>query len=379
MGGGEFAILNLLKGIDRERFHPIMAFNRRGEFVDRVEAIGVETAILPYPTVMLKRLLSPSVAREAIRASKEIRSFMMTNRIDVVHTTDVLGLLLMGRGIFGMRIPVFYNVIFFYEWERVLLFNVLARLLVTKIITNSRAIREDLRDRTMFLGDRFGTIYYGFDTDVYRPLHAGEENLFRSRFGVPGGMRIVAMAGRFDTWKGHITFLNAAERILARRDDVRFFVIGGLFHDTVNPELRRYYDSVMECHRTLQLGEKLRFIPHQQDMPEILRGLDILVCPSHREPIPLILFEGMASGLPVIGADSGGIPEQIENEDSGLLFRTGNAADLAACIIRYLDSPEECCRAGIRARERVMQHFSLGRYVREIESTYLELLGEHRS
>jgi len=368
MGGGEYAVYNLLKGLDRSRFRPVIVFNGNGPFVEKVRELGVEVEILDYPVVMIRDLVRPAVLWRTIRSSFGLHKFIMRQKIDIVHCTDVLSLLLLVRAAVTGRIRILYNVIFFHEWSRMVMFNLLALFFVDRIVTNSRAIRTDLLRRTAGLELKTVTIYYGIDLERFRPRQQGTVNILREEFGIPGEVKIVGMIARYDRWKGHFTFLEAAGRLFKTRRDVRFVIVGGLLNADILTPLRAYYDEVQRYRVTLGLEEGVVMIPHRDDIPAILTSLDVFVCPSVREPIPLIVFEAMASGVPVVAADSGGIPEQIDHGVDGYLFRTGDAGALAGAVGRCLDEPTGPMTKA--AREKVEREFTLGRYVREIESIY---------
>ena len=370
MGGGEYAIYNLVKGIDRSRFRPMMAFNRMGPFVEEVEKAGIETVILPFPSVMLKKLVVPSVFLDVLRASKVLKQYVRDQSIDCLHCVDVLSLVLFARTILSLRIPVTYNVIFFYEWTRIVLFNILAIVLVKKIVANSQAIKNDLLQRTVFLSGKTQAIYYGIDVERFRPAMDGEANVLRREINLPASTKLVGMVARYDVWKGHAIFLEAAASVLKKRNDVKFVIVGGLLNAEIIMPLQEYYDSVMAKRRALKLENDVVIIPHRVDIPQVLRGLDVFVCPSKREPIPLIVFEAMASGVPVVAADSGGIPEQICHGTDGLLFRTDDAESLECAILQTLDDPEGNRTRTRSARKKIEGQFTVARFVREMEQMY---------
>src|SRR5437660_5079669 len=161
MGGGEYAIYYLVKELDKSRYHPIMLFNKRGAFVEKIESLGIETSIVPFPAVMLKKLIAPNVIWKTMKASRELRRVLKDNAVDLIHCSDVLTLLLIAVPAARCRIPVVYSVIFFYEPARIFLLNVLALLAVKRIIANSGAVKEDLLRRTLFLSQKVETLYHG--------------------------------------------------------------------------------------------------------------------------------------------------------------------------------------------------------------------------
>lgn len=370
IAGGEIAVYNTVKGLDKSRFHPIMLFNKRGPFVDKVEEAGIETVVLPYPVVMLQKLIVPSVMLDVMRSSGVLKQMVRERNVDLIHCVDVLSLILIARCSVGTRIPVVYNVIFFYEWTRLALFNLCAWFLVDTIITNSRAIRNDLLTRTIFLARKTQVIYYGVDPHMFHRSGSAEGNAVREELRIAPGTMLVGMIARFDVWKGHLTFLKAAALIRRQRPDVQFVIVGGLLNAEIITPLKKYYNDVMQCHRELDLGGTVQFLSHRNDIPEVLRGLDVFVCPSDREPIPFTVFEAMATGIPIVAADSGGIPEQINHDENGLLFATNDHVSLAAAILRLLDAPAERDRLGAAARRKVETDFSLTRFVSEMETVY---------
>jgi glycosyltransferase involved in cell wall biosynthesis len=114
-------------------------------------------------------------------------------------------------------------------------------------------------------------------------------------------------------------------------------------------------------------------VGHRAEVPDVLAALDLLVCPSIREPFGMVLVEAMAAGRPVIASDSGGPPEIVEHGESGLLFKTGDAAELAEAVLRLLRDPALAARLATRGRARVAERFTRARYAGEMEALYARL------
>jgi len=93
------------------------------------------------------------------------------------------------------------------------------------------------------------------------------------------------------------------------------------------------------------------FVEHAA-VPAVLASLDVLVLPSAYEEMGSVLVEAMASGVPVVASDVGGIPEVVRDGETGLLVRPGDVAALAAALDRLVADPEVRARlaAGARAR-----------------------------
>jgi len=87
------------------------------------------------------------------------------------------------------------------------------------------------------------------------------------------------------------------------------------------------------------------------DRAAIYAGLDIVVVPSMVESFSLVVREAFSAGIPVVAANTGGIPEAVRDGENGLLFEPGNGAALAAALRRLLDEPQllERLRGGVQA------------------------------
>ena len=102
----------------------------------------------------------------------------------------------------------------------------------------------------------------------------------------------------------------------------------------------------------------------------ILAAADVFVQPSRTEGLPLAVLEAMAHGLPVVATGVGGIPEAIEDQESGQLVPPGDPGALADAVARVLESPETAGMLARRARERVEAEFSIGVMVERYAGLY---------
>jgi glycosyltransferase involved in cell wall biosynthesis len=98
--------------------------------------------------------------------------------------------------------------------------------------------------------------------------------------------------------------------------------------------------------------------------------MDVLLVPSWREPFGMVVLEGMATEVPVIGASSGGIPEIIRHDVDGLLVPPRDVAALVAATNRLLDSPEERQRLGRAGRLRVLDQFAVSMTASQVIALY---------
>jgi glycosyltransferase involved in cell wall biosynthesis len=114
-------------------------------------------------------------------------------------------------------------------------------------------------------------------------------------------------------------------------------------------------------------GLPLDFLGWRDDVYEILAQLAVVVVPSTREPgTTRVILEAFSCGLPVVAADSGGISEVLEDEETGLLVDSARPQALAGAVLRLLSDDRLRERVGRQALARWRERFTLERYQAEM-------------
>jgi glycosyltransferase involved in cell wall biosynthesis len=209
------------------------------------------------------------------------------------------------------------------------------------------------------------TIHSGIDyAAMQRPLVLP----LRTAHGIPPDAPLVGIAGRFVDVKGMDVFARAAARIAARAPDVRFFMLGDDRGD--------YGDSVHALVRRLGLAERVVFTGFVDDMHAALADLDVVVVPSRRECAPLVIYESMALGKPVVASNVHGIPELVHDGTTGLLVPVEDDAAVAEAVLTLLRDRGRRLDMGVRARDRVRDRFDSVRAVRQLEDVVTDAAAE---
>ena len=112
----------------------------------------------------------------------------------------------------------------------------------------------------------------------------------------------------------------------------------------------------------------------RDDVPEILRALDLFVLPSINEGISNTIIEAMATGLPVVATHTGGNPELVVSDKTGMLVPPKNVEAMAKVLDLYVENPELCREHGSAGRTRVLNQFSLQAMIDGYLSIYDQLL-----
>jgi len=209
--------------------------------------------------------------------------------------------------------------------------------------------------------DRTRVVHCG--QDISR-LETGSATELRSELGIPQGAIVVASIGSLIRRKGFDILLRAASR-LGSSVDVRVLVVGE------GPE-RQNLEALA---RELAIDGSVSFLGERGDVGAILRdAVDIVVSAARSEAFGLTLVEAGGCRLPVIAPAVDGIPEVVVDGENGLLIAPEDEVELAAAITRLATDRGLRERLGHAGRKRVETHFSIRRYVDEMQSIYDELL-----
>ncbi|MFH1225460.1 MAG: glycosyltransferase [Candidatus Diapherotrites archaeon] len=200
---------------------------------------------------------------------------------------------------------------------------------------------------------RVEKLYLGIDTALFRRRDAAA---LRKKLGLKGF--VAGYMGRLIREKGVETLLDACAEL-----DFEFTaVIDGFGDEGYRKELEE---------RAAELGIRGRVVfvnPDYLEMPHYISALDALVLPSRttphwKEQFGRVLVEAMACGVPVIGSDSGSIPDVIG--DAGIVFREGDAAELAGAISKMRNSKGISAAFAAKGRRRAAERFSWERIAQD--------------
>jgi len=195
---------------------------------------------------------------------------------------------------------------------------------------------------------------------IVDPAPAGRVVSAAARDGALAPVRI-GIVGQVGPWKGHEDLLEALG--LLREWGLAFTLdIVGLGAERFTSELKRRAEQ-------LGLSSDVRWRGFVRDREEIYGVLDICVVPSRsEEPFATTAFEPAFFGLPVVATRRGGLPEIVEDRQTGLLVNSEDPESLATALRELIVNP--ACRAemGTRARKRALERFGAARFAAEFSA-----------
>ncbi len=204
----------------------------------------------------------------------------------------------------------------------------------------------------------------GVDTTLFSPMDRG---LCRKKFGFSNF--VAGYVGRFVLEKGIMDLIEAVSRCNASVE-LAFVGVGPLRSDME----RRVSE--------LDLKDRVHFLAERSagELPELMNALDVLVLPSRttprwKEQFGRVLVEAMSCEIPVIGSDSGAIPDVIGK--CGIVFPEGDSQALADAIMTLHENPKQAAEFGKSGRDRVIQWCSWEAVATQMAGIYREVCGNN--
>lgn len=357
-GGLENGVVNLINRMPAEDWrHCIICMTDFTDFRKRIQRPDVEVIALHKP--------EGKAWGTYARLWRELRRL----RPDIVHTRNLAAL----EG----QVPAFLagiggRVHSEHGWDiadlngsnsKRRLLRQLIRPFVGQYIGLSRDIEHYLRDAIGVAPARLAQIYNGVDDARFSPQ--GETAV------TPWGERevfVFGTVGRAQAVKDQLTLVRAFAALISRfpqaRQNARLVIVGD------GPLLPRLQELVEQA----DLGELVWLPGSRDDIPALMRAMDVFVLPSLAEGISNTILEAMASGLPVVATAVGGNPELVEAGTSGALVPAGDVAQLADTLARYWQEPALARQQGQAARKIIENRFSMQRMVDQYVAVYRKAL-----
>ena len=367
-------LLNLVRGLDRARWRPVVALPHDGPLAALLRAAQVDVELGPLGVLERRALRSPLgltwFALQLPRVVRFVRRLVQRHRPALIHTSSasVLG------GALGARLSGVHHLWQLHEtpggpaWaERA--FGQLAARLADVVVSSSHAARQRLDRRCPELTPRHRVVHCGTDKGRLGAERV-EREAARRELEVATHTTLIALVGRIDAWQGHTVLLDAAEQLRFLHPDAEFLLVG----DAPRGEGRRVLELRQEIERRNLVGY-VRHLPDQADNTRVLIAADIVVVPSTRpEACSLVAAEAMACARPVVAAAHGGLVEVVEAGVTGLLFEPGDAEKLAWALQVLIEDRTRAREMGRCGAARQAEHFSIERVLRDMDRLWSQVV-----
>jgi len=371
VGGPALHVTYLARGLAERGYETTLVAGdvARGEasmsFV--AEQAGVEIVTLPG----LSRELSP--VRDALAAFRLAR-LIRKLRPDVVHThTAKAGAVGRTAALLAWpRRPVVVHTFHghvlrgYFGTGGTLVFRAIETLLARasdRLIAVSPEVRDELVALHVAPRERFSVVRLGIELEP-RVHFEGDPAEVRRRHGIPEGKFVVGWFGRMTAVKRTDDLLTMLAGVRERGVDALLLLVGD--GDDRERLEQRAHD--------LGLARSCLFLGYQEDVAPWYAICDAVVLTSASEGTPVTIIEALAAGRPVVATKVGGVPDVVDEGETGFLVRPHDTHALAERLEILAGDPVRRRAMGDLGRARMLERYAVERLVEDVDALYRELL-----
>jgi glycosyltransferase involved in cell wall biosynthesis len=303
------------------------------------------------------------------QAAPFIRDLVLREGFDIVHVHSPIAAFLTRFALRHTKTPVVYTAHGFHfgysgasaSWSPYFYMEkIAAKWTDTLVVIN----RDDynLAKEEFLSDDRL--VYMpgvGVDLDFYNRGAVSEEDILRVRAELTNSSDdfLLLMMAEFNPGKRHRDLFKAFS--LVDRPNLHLALAGdGRLLDTLKKEVSM-----------IKNGKNIHFLGFRRDVPTLLAAADATILPSEREGLPRSLMESMALGTLAMGTRTRGVQDLLDR-GAGYLFDVGNVSQIADCIRKAMNDPQDRAHLVYNAQQRV-KAYDLKNILREHERLYTRL------
>jgi glycosyltransferase involved in cell wall biosynthesis len=358
LGGCERDLTKVAIGLDRGQFTPFVGcFHPHGfRFAE------LRSAQVPVIQFAVKSFASPTT----LNVARQFGRFIAENKIQIVHAFDVPSNIFAVPAARWFRVPTVISSDLQFRELVPKLHRRMLRLvdaLAHKTVVNSDAVRRSLIAHQGVPAAKIYLSHNGVDTSLFYPAPAQGKPRFFEDSLVIGTLCALRSEKRVDL------LIDAFAQLRRLRSDAKLLIVGS----------GAMLPSLQQQARSKGVEQFCLFQPATPDVAAWLRMMDTFVLTSESESFPNVLLEAMACGRCVVASNVGGVPELVTDGVNGLTFPIGDAAALAACLIRLAQDPALRSTLATAAAQTARQNFKIELAVERLQDLYLSSMISHRS
>lgn len=370
-GGAENHLLNLCRYLERSSIKTVVCTLSTREDGLETAFLAESISLCRLPMTSLRDLARPRIIRSLRRIVRSFRPHVIHAHLYHAEVVSALGSLFAAAPLVVTR----HSTGLEFGGERRFLSRFAGRRVDTIVAVSSEAAAE-----AVAMGHPEGRIVVvpnGIDTGRFRPPEEHERDERRRLFlrelfpeVDPSSCFLVGSAGGLKSVKNFPLFIRMASRVVEGRQPadppVRFVVLG---EGSERDALESY---------AAHLGvTTFLAMPGHCENPEEVYGLfDIFVLPSFREGVPMVLLEAMASGIPCIASDVGGVHDVIG--DAGISVASGDVDGFVNAVEELITDSERRVELARRARVRALERYDIEIWGDRMLRVYRETVERNR-
>jgi glycosyltransferase involved in cell wall biosynthesis len=360
IGGAERELLVYLEHLPRRGIQPLVVCQAEGPLSEKVAALGINTQHVPFPA--WRKLLEWPRRGEAVR---RLRRVIEQAGPSLVHVNDIWWLPQTLRAVKSLGIPILCHIRQEIQPHKVRRYELPSADVVFAV---SRDVEVSLKAGGV-KPERIHVLHSGIDLTRVPASPSGAE--FRHRHGIPPAVPLLGTVANLFPRKGYDVMFRALSLLRRRRPEIHYLIVG-----TGDPG---YEQTLRALVQSLGLGGHVHFAGFQEPVYPALAAMDVYVHPAIMEGFGIALLEAMAMVKPVVATTTGGIPDIVIHEETGLLVAPGDPEALASAVGVLLDDKSRWAAMGKAGRQRVERLFTVDAMVSKLTACYEDVIRERGS
>jgi len=372
MWGAERSLLLLLKNINRDLFEPIVILPGPGPLKEKIDNLNIKTYEIWSPWWVKPHVSKARFGRHIIKeiiqeiiavfklcriVSKEKVAVIYTNTI-VKFSGAITAFITKKPHLWHIREIIPGNPNLRSVLPHKMLFKLISRTSRT-IIANSNATTAQFQGINS--DEKIIVIYNASETNEVK-----DSNVFPDIGGVKLTDWLVVVIGQFIEIKAQDDAIRAVKIAKDEIPNIKLLLIGGGEGD-----FKSYLKDLVS---ELDISDSVIFTGYRNDVPQILPQCKILLAPYINEAFGRVVIESMVAGVPVIGANAGGLKEIIQEGTTGYLVPPKKPEEIAKKIIYLFHHPDLAKQMGNNGKKVVEERFSVQNYTRGVENIIREVV-----
>jgi len=329
----------------------------------------------------VKPVLIPEMKREPNFKSdrlalKKIKSIIKEFKPDIVHTHASKAGALGRRAAISCKVPVivhtFHGHVFhsYFGKAKTLLFKKIERYLAKRssgIIAISDIQKKELSEiHKIAPSDKIEVIPLGFDLEQFQENYEEKRQITRKKYHIDQDTVAVSIVGRLTAIKDHHFFIDVIEELHENvKKSIKIFIVGdGDMKDEIEQRILPLQNK----------GVDISLTSWVHDIALFNAGMDIMCLTSKNEGTPVSLIEAQASNLPVVSTNVGGVPDIVEQNETGFIIPRSNKREFVSKLLQLVENDEIREKMKTKGWQNVHQKYSYKRLARDMEAYYHRLL-----
>lgn len=361
IAGGEINLVSLINTIDDKKFDIHVLYQPSSSLNEYIFNKDVDAQPFQFIEISRKNILW------LIIMTLKFAIYVVYNRINCIYANTINDLKVLWPIIKLLNIPTIAH-IHIDEDDSSLRWMGIHN--ADRILFPSDYLKDVTLEHSPWIDrTRCYSVHNAVDTNIYR---VKDVKKIKDDLGYTDDLPVIGIVGQLKEIKGQHLFLDMAKRLVDDGFKAHFLMVGD-----DNLENGRYYNYLKDLARRYHLEDIVDFVGYRKDIPDVMSLLDLLICPSLREPFGRVVIEAMACGTPVVASAVGGIVEIFKDNCGGRFFRVGDVESLIDNVIFFFKNISWWQEQKKVAFEHIQRNFTQELHTRKIEEHIYEVVRKH--